>query len=55
MNAAEWALLGISTAVLVLGVGRAIYVSGYRRGVASERWRAMRVGEALRGAGRRAA
>lgn len=48
MNVAEWVLLGIGVTVLVLGVGRAIYVAGYRSRMDQERWRAMRMGEALR-------
>jgi hypothetical protein len=55
MNVAEWVLLGIGVTVLVLGVGRAIWVNGYRTGVDRERWRATRLGEALWGMGRRAA
>lgn len=55
MNTAEWVLLGIGVTVLVLGVGRAIYVAGYRKGVERERERAMRMGAAPRGMGRRAA
>lgn len=53
MNVAEWVLLGIGVTVLVLGVGRAIWVNGYRKGVDRERGRQMRVGAALRGMGRR--
>lgn len=48
MNVAEWVLLGIGVTVLVLGVGRAIWVNGYRKGVERERARAMRMGAALR-------
>lgn len=53
MNVAEWVLLGIGVTVLVLGVGRAIYVAGYRKGVERERGRAMRTGAAMRHIGRR--
>lgn len=55
MNTAEWVLLGLGVTVLLLGIARTIYVAGYRRGVDRERGRAMRMGEALRGLGRRAA
>jgi hypothetical protein len=50
-----WALLSIAGSLLLLGIARAIYVAGYRRGVDRERGRAMRVGAAMRAAGRRGA
>lgn len=53
MNTAEWVLLVLGAAVLLIGVARVIYVAGYRRGVDSERGRAMRVGAALRDLRRR--
>jgi hypothetical protein len=55
MNTAEWVLLGLGVTVLLLGIARTIYVAGYRRGVDRERGRAMRVGAAMRAAGRRGA
>jgi hypothetical protein len=41
-------LFGIGATVLVLGVLRATYVAGYRKCQERERWRATRLGEALR-------
>ena len=45
---ALWALLVTAGGLLLLGVGRAIYVAGYRRGMQRERERALRMGAALR-------
>lgn len=44
---ALWALLSIAGCLLLLGVGRTIYVAGYRKGVDSERAKAERVRAAL--------
>jgi hypothetical protein len=53
MNTAEWVLLVLGSTVLLLGIARAIYVAGYRKGQEREQARAMRMGAALRDLKRR--
>ena len=48
MNTAEWVLLALAGTVLLLGILRAIYVAGYRKGQEREQERALRIGAALR-------